>query len=88
MRKRASSLLLGPRQPSLLAGVIVALVGVAAITALILPLREVTPVVATGVLYLVVVLLVSVVWGVWLGLATSVVSALASTTSTSRRPAI
>jgi len=77
VRKRASSLLLGPRQPSLLAGVIVALIGVAAITALILPLREVTPVVATGVLYLVVVLLVSVVWGVWLGLATSVVSALA-----------
>ena len=54
-----------------------ALVGVAVITALILPLRQVTPVVATGVLYLVVVLLVSVVWGVWLGLATSVVSALA-----------
>jgi two-component system, OmpR family, sensor histidine kinase KdpD len=77
VRKRASSLLLGPRQPSQLAGVIVALIGVAAITALILPLREVTPVVATGVLYLVVVLLVSVVWGMWLGLTTSVVSALA-----------
>ena len=74
---RASSLVLGPRQPSRLAGVVVALLGVAAITALILPLRQVTPVVATGVLYLVVVLLVSVVWGVWLGLATSVVSALA-----------
>jgi two-component system, OmpR family, sensor histidine kinase KdpD len=77
VRTRASSLLLGPRQPSQLAGVVVALLGVAAITALILPLRQVTPVVATGVLYLVVVLLVSVVWGVWLGLATSVVSALA-----------
>ena len=77
MRARASSLFLGPRQPSQLAGVAVALLGVAVITALILPLRQVTPVVATGVLYLVVVLLVSVVWGVWLGLATSVVSALA-----------
>ena len=77
MRTRASSLFLGPRQPSQLAGVAVALVGVAVITALILPLRQVTPVVATGVLYLVVVLLVSIVWGVWLGLATSVVSALA-----------
>src|SRR4029079_15391474 len=73
---RASSLFLGPRQPSQLAGVAVALLRVAVITALILPLRQVTPVVATGMLYLVVVLLVSVVWGVWLGLATSVVSAL------------
>jgi two-component system sensor histidine kinase KdpD len=58
-------------------GVVVALLGVAAITLLILPLRHVTPVVATGVLYLVIVLLVSTVWGLWLGLATSVVSALA-----------
>jgi two-component system, OmpR family, sensor histidine kinase KdpD len=77
VRTRASSLLLGPRQPSRLVGVVVALLGVAAITLLILPLRHVTPVIATGVLYLVVVLLVSTVWGLWLGLATSVASALA-----------
>jgi len=37
VRARASSLFLGPRQPSQLAGVAVALLGVAVITALILP---------------------------------------------------
>jgi two-component system sensor histidine kinase KdpD len=77
VRSRASSLVLGPRQPSVLAGIAVAALGVAAITLLILPLREAMPVVATGVLYLVVVLLVSTFWGLWLGLATSLVSALA-----------
>jgi hypothetical protein len=51
MRARASSLLLGPR-PSRLLGVVVAAVGVAAITALILPLRQVSPAIANGVLYL------------------------------------
>ena len=42
-----------------------------------LPLREVAPAVSTGVLYLLAVLLVSTLWGTWLGVATAVASALA-----------
>jgi two-component system sensor histidine kinase KdpD len=53
------------------------MVSVAATTALIYPLSEVAPVVALGVVYLVAVLLVSSIWGGWLGVATAVASALA-----------
>lgn len=49
----------------------------AAITGLVYALREVMPAASTGVLYMLAVLLVSSQWGLWLGLATSVVSALA-----------
>jgi len=62
---------------SRLTGVIAAAAGVAAITGLIYPLKEVMPAVSTGVLYLLAVLLVSSYWGLWLGLATSLASALA-----------
>jgi two-component system sensor histidine kinase KdpD len=58
-------------------GVVVAALAVAATTALIYPLDDVAPVVALGVVYLVAVLLVSSVWGAWLGYATAVASALA-----------
>lgn len=64
-------------QRSLPAGLLVAALSVAAITALIYPLREAVPVVSTGVLYLLAVLLVSSYWGRWLGLATAVASVLA-----------
>jgi two-component system sensor histidine kinase KdpD len=74
MRARASSLLLRAEPPSRLAGVVVAMLGVAAITVVIFPLRSVSPPVSNGVLYLLVVLLVSTVWGLWLGLLTSVIS--------------
>jgi two-component system, OmpR family, sensor histidine kinase KdpD len=40
-------------------------------------LREVMPAVATGVVYMLPVLLVSTVWGLWPGVATSIVSAMA-----------
>jgi two-component system sensor histidine kinase KdpD len=50
---------------------------VAAITALIFALRHSVPVLSTGVLYLVAVLLVAGYWGLWLGLLTSAASALA-----------
>jgi two-component system sensor histidine kinase KdpD len=50
---------------------------VAAITALIFALRNSVPVLSTGVLYLVAVLLVAGYWGLWLGLLTSAASALA-----------
>jgi two-component system sensor histidine kinase KdpD len=58
-------------------GAVVAVLAVAATTALVYPLRQVAPVAALGVVYLVAVLLVSSVWGGWLGAATAVVSALA-----------
>ncbi len=54
-----------------------AIVSVAAATAAIYPLKTIAPVVALGVVYLPAVLLVSVYWGLWLGLGTSVLSALA-----------
>jgi two-component system sensor histidine kinase KdpD len=56
---------------------VVAAVAVAAITALIFPLREVSVAASNGVLYLLAVLLVSTVWGLRLGIATSVASAAA-----------
>jgi len=58
-------------------GVVVAALAVAATTALVYPLAQVAPVVALGVVYLVAVLLVSTVWGGWLGAATALASALA-----------
>lgn len=58
-------------------GLLVAAGSVAAITALIFALRDSVPVLSTGVLYLVAVLLVAGYWGLWLGLLTSAASALA-----------
>ncbi len=49
----------------------------AATTALIYPLREITPDVSNGVVYMLAVLLVSTYWGLGLGLATALASALA-----------
>jgi two-component system sensor histidine kinase KdpD len=65
------------RGPSVAAGVAVAAAAVALTTALVYPLREVAPVVSLGVVYLVAVLLVSSVWGLWLGVATAIAGALA-----------
>jgi two-component system, OmpR family, sensor histidine kinase KdpD len=58
-------------------GVIVAAGSLAVTTALLYPLENVADAVSLGVLYLLPVLLVSTVWGLWLGLATSVAAALA-----------
>jgi len=55
-------------------GSAVAGASVAVITIAIYALREVMPVVSTGVAYLLAVLLVSSYWGLWLGLLTSVAS--------------
>jgi two-component system sensor histidine kinase KdpD len=65
------------RRPPLLLGVAAAALGVALTTALLYALRDVAPVVSLGVVYLVVVLAVASVWGVWLGLGTALASALA-----------
>ena len=64
------------RQPVLL-GVAASVASVAAITALVYGLKEAVPVVSTGVVYLLAVLLVSSRWGLWFGVLTAVLSALA-----------
>jgi len=58
-------------------GLLVAVLSVAAITGAIFGLREAVPVVSTGVLYMLAVLLVSSYWGAALGILTAVVSTLA-----------
>jgi two-component system sensor histidine kinase KdpD len=65
------------RGSSPVVGVVVAAAAVAATTGLIYPLADVAPVTALGVVYLVAVLLVSSLWGGWLGAATALASALA-----------
>jgi two-component system sensor histidine kinase KdpD len=64
------------RQRTLL-GVLVAAGSIALTTALLFPLEDIAPAVSLGVLYLLPVLFVSIVWGLGLGLATSVAAALA-----------
>jgi two-component system, OmpR family, sensor histidine kinase KdpD len=76
LRRGSRWLSLGDRPPLGL-GILVAALSVAAITALIFPLRTVSPAVSNGVLYLVAVLLISTAWGLRLGLLTSVASAAA-----------
>ena len=65
------------RQRSLWTGLLVAVLAVAATTAVIFAIRPHVPVLATGVLYLLAVMFVSSTWGLWLGLLTSVMSAAA-----------
>jgi two-component system, OmpR family, sensor histidine kinase KdpD len=77
MSDRGEPLLLRQARPPAAAGVAAALAGVALATGLIFALREVAPVLSLGVVYLLVVLVVSAYWGLWLGLVTSVVSTLA-----------
>jgi two-component system, OmpR family, sensor histidine kinase KdpD len=57
--------------------VLASVVSVAVITAIVFPLKHAVPVVSTGVVYMLAVLLVSSRWGVWLGVATAVLSGLA-----------
>lgn len=64
-------------RPPLRAGVAVAVGSVAAVTAVIFALREVAPVVSTGVVYMLAVLVVAVGWGTPLATATAFLSALA-----------
>jgi two-component system, OmpR family, sensor histidine kinase KdpD len=58
-------------------GLVVAALAVAGITAIIFPLRQISPPASNGVAYLLAVLLVSTIWGFGLGLLTSVLSAAA-----------
>jgi len=74
---RREPLLLRELRPPLAAGVAAALLGVAGATALLFGLREIAPVLSLGVVYLLVVLVISAYWGLRLGIATSLLSALA-----------
>src|SRR6187200_759852 len=69
--------LLPARPPSLVAGIVTAAALLLAETLLLYPLGDVADPVSLGVIYLLGVLLVSIVWGALLGIATSVASALA-----------
>jgi signal transduction histidine kinase len=62
---------------SRLGGVAAGVTVVAAVTVVIYPLQQIDPGVSSGVLYVLGVLLVSMYWGLWLGLLTSAASALA-----------
>ncbi len=64
------------KKPSLLSGVVVALATIALATLAIYPLKAVAPTVSLSVVYLPVVLLLAAYWGVGLGLAASLASAL------------
>jgi two-component system, OmpR family, sensor histidine kinase KdpD len=68
---------LSSQRPSRLVGVLVAAGSVAAVTALIDPLKQVTPVLSLGVLYVPAVLVVSMFWGRAIGIGTSVLAAAA-----------
>jgi two-component system sensor histidine kinase KdpD len=69
--------LLALEPPSKRAGAAVAVALVALCTLLIYPLKQAAPVVSLGVVYMLAVVIVSVTWGMWLGVATSALSALA-----------
>ncbi|MGH2831153.1 MAG: sensor histidine kinase [Solirubrobacteraceae bacterium] len=75
MNPALSPLLLKSRRPSRIVGVVVAIVSVAAATAIIYPLKRITPVLSLGVLYVPVVLAVSMLWGLAFGIGTGVLSA-------------
>jgi two-component system sensor histidine kinase KdpD len=70
-------LLLSPSPPSRRVGAVVALAAVALCTLIVYPLKHLAPVVSLGVVYLLAVLVISIIWGAWLGFATAVLSALA-----------
>ena len=74
---RLNALPRGGRRPPVLAGVITAVALVAACTGIVYPLKQVTSVSSLGVVYLLGVVVVSAFWGVWLGVATSLLSAAA-----------
>lgn len=69
--------LLTPEPPPKRVGALMAVVLVALCTLVIYPLKQAAPVVSLSVVYMLAVVIVSVTWGVWLGVATSLLSALA-----------
>ena len=64
-------------QRSAATGALAAVASVALVTAVIFGLRELVPVVSTGVVYMLAVLFVSSIFGLWFGLLSALLSALA-----------
>ena len=77
MTRRDPLGLTGDRRPSAWLGIVAAVVSVALTTLIVFPLKEIAPVTALVVVYLVAVLVVSVGWGALLGTATAILGALA-----------
>jgi two-component system, OmpR family, sensor histidine kinase KdpD len=77
MVDRLSSRAFVAERPSLWIGVPVAALAVAVATAAIYPLKSLAPAVSLSVVYLPAVLLISVYWGLWLGLLTALAGAAA-----------
>lgn len=77
MKKGRPRLGLSAEPPAPWLGALAALAAIATTTLLIYPLKTVAPVVSLGVVYLPAILLVSIVWGLRLGLLASLLSALA-----------
>lgn len=77
MREHRFSLGLSSEPPPARVGVLATVIAVAAATLLVYPLKSIAPVVSLGVVYLPAILLISIVWGLRLGLLASFVSALA-----------
>lgn len=67
----------GAERPPLWLGAALSVITVVVATAIVYPLKTVAPVVSLSVVYLPAVALVSVYWGLWLGLATALLSAAA-----------
>jgi two-component system sensor histidine kinase KdpD len=70
-------LVLRAARPSLTLGIVVAVLALTAETLAIYPLAHIAPVVSLGVVYLIGVVVVSTYWGIQLGFATALLSALA-----------
>ena len=68
---------LGNEPPPTWLGIVATLVAVALGTLLVYPLKSVAPVVSLGVVYLPAILVISIVWGLRLGLLASIASAAA-----------
>ena len=77
MQRRRFAIGLGGETPSAWLGVLATLAAVAAGTLVVYPLKDVAPVVSLGVVYIPGVLLISIIWGLRLGLLASLLSAAA-----------
>nr|BFE60182.1 hypothetical protein GCM10020063_047080 [Dactylosporangium thailandense] len=77
MHGRLTSWLVRVSRPSAAVGIAVGAGFTVVETLLVFPLRQVAPIEALAIVYLPGVLVVSTVWGLWPGVATSILSALA-----------
>lgn len=77
MRQRQIPIGLGGEPPPAWLGVVATLVAVVAGSLVVYPLKSAAPVVSLGIVYLPAILLISIVWGLRLGLLASVASAVA-----------